>query len=161
MPSMADFQDHITTAFPEVRLKRFLEMRGADGGAWGNICALPAFWVGLLYDDEALAEATALAASLTADDVMEARVSVARDGLRGQLGGRDVHELAARLVDIASAGLRRRARIDDSGGDETGYLAPLRNAIANGETPAERLLRLYRDDWAGDLTQIFESERYS
>jgi len=92
---------------------------------------------------------------------MEARVSVARDGLRGQLGGRDVHELAARLVDLASGGLRRRARIDDSGGDETGYLAPLRNAIANGETPAERLLRLYRDDWAGDLTRIFESESYS
>jgi len=161
MPTMADFQDHITTAFPEVRLKRFLEMRGADGGAWGNICALPAFWVGLLYDEEALEDATALAASLTADDVMEARVSVARDGLRGQLGGRDVHELAARLVDLASSGLRRRARIDDSGGDETGYLAPLRNAIANGETPAERLLRLYRDDWAGDLTRIFESESYS
>ena len=161
MPSMADFQDHITTAFPEVRLKRFLEMRGADGGAWGNICALPAFWVGLLYDEEALEEATALAAPLGADDVMAARLSVARDGLRGQLGGRDVHDLAARLVELASAGLRRRARIDDSGGDETGYLAPLRNALASGETPAERLLRLYRDSWDGDLARIFEAERYS
>jgi len=93
--------------------------------------------------------------------VMEARLSVSRDGLRGQLGGRDVHDLAAKLVDLASAGLRRRARIDDSGSDETGYLAPLRNAIANGETPAERLLRLHRDSWGGDLTQIFEAERYS
>ena len=161
LPTMADFQDHITTAFPEVRLKRFLEMRGADGGAWGNICALPAFWVGLLYDDQSLEEAAELASSLTANDVMEARVSVARDGLRGRLGGHDVHVLAARLVDLASAGLRRRARIDDSGGDETGYLAPLRNAISNGETPAERLLRLYRDSWDGDLARIFEAERYS
>ncbi|RZO28180.1 MAG: glutamate--cysteine ligase [SAR116 cluster bacterium] len=161
MPSMGDFQDHITTAFPEVRLKRFLEMRGADGGAWGNICALPAFWVGLLYDEQALEEAAALAAPLNANDVMEARLSVSRDGLRGQLGGREVHDLAAKLVDMASAGLRRRARIDDSGGDETGYLAPLRNAIASGETPAERLLRLHRDSWGGDLTQIFEAERYS
>ena len=161
MASMGDFQDHITTAFPEVRLKRFLEMRGADGGAWGNICALPAFWVGLLYDEQALEEAAALAAPLNANDVMEARLSVSRDGLRGQLGGREVHDLAAKLVDLASAGLRRRARIDDSGGDETGYLAPLRNAIASGETPAERLLRLHRDSWGGDLTQIFEAERYS
>ena len=161
MPSMNDFQDHITTAFPEVRLKRFLEMRGADGGAWGNICALPAFWVGLLYDDQALEEAAALAAPLNANDVMEARLSVSRDGLRGQLGGRDVHDLAAKLVDLASAGLRRRARIDDSGSDETGYLAPLRNAIANSETPAERLLRLYRDSWGEDVTRIFEAESYS
>jgi len=161
LPSMADFQDHITTAFPEVRLKRFLEMRGADGGAWDNICALPAFWVGLLYDEQALEEATALAAPFGAEDVMAARLSVARDGLRGQLGGRNVHDMAARLVELASAGLRRRARIDDSGGDETGYLAPLRNALANGETPAERLLRLYRDSWDGDVTRIFEAERYS
>ena len=161
LPTMADFQDHVTTAFPEVRLKRFLEMRGADGGAWGNICALPAFWVGLLYDEQALEEAAALAAPLNANDVLEARLSVARDGLRGRLGGRDVHDLAARLVDLASSGLRRRARIDDSGGDETGYLAPLRNAIANGETPAERLLRLHRDSWGGDIAEIFEAERYS
>ena len=161
LPSMADFQDHITTAFPEVRLKRFLEMRGADGGAWGNICALPAFWVGLLYDEESLEQAAALAAPISADDVMQARVSVSRDGLRGALGGREVYDLAAKLVEIASAGLRRRARMDDSGSDETGYLAPLRNAIANRETPAERLLRLHRESWSGDLSRIFESEQYS
>ena len=157
---MADFQDHITTAFPEVRLKRFLEMRGADGGAWGNICALRAFWTGLLYDPESLAGAAALAEGLTANDVMEARLSVSRDGLRGQLGGHDVHRLADELVKLASAGLRRRARIDDSGNDETGYLAPLREAIASGETPADRLLRLHDSAWNGDLNQIFDAEQY-
>ena len=112
---MADFQDHITTAFPEVRLKRYLEMRGADGGAWGNICALPAFWVGLLYDEESLDAAAELASDLTADDVLEARLSVSRDGLRGQLGGRDVHKLATKLVALPRPALRRRARMDDSG----------------------------------------------
>ena len=160
MPTMADFQDHITTAFPEVRLKRYLEMRGADGGAWSNICALPAFWTGLLYDPESLAAAAELATALTANDVMEARLSVARDGLRGQLGGRDVHKLATELVQLASDGLRRRARIDESGSDETCYLAPLREIVATGETPADRLLRLNRTAWNGDLTQIFGAEQY-
>ena len=157
---MADFQDHITTAFPEVRLKRYLEMRGADGGAWGNICALPAFWVGLLYDEESLSAAADLASGLTANDVMEARLSVSRDGLRGQLGGRDVHKLASELVGLASAGLRRRARIDDSGNDESGFLAPLREVVTSGETPADRLLRLNETSWNGDLSRIFSAEQY-
>ena len=91
---------------------------------------------------------------------MEARLSVARDGLRGQLGGRDVHKLAAELVRLASDGLRRRARIDDGGNDETGYLAPLREVIATGETPADRLLRLNNTVWKGDLNQIFDAEQY-
>ena len=136
LPTMADFKDHITTAFPEVRLKQFLEMRGADGGAWGNICALPAFWVGLLYDEEALAGAEALAAGLGPNDVMEARLSVSRDGLRGKLGGRDVHNLAKSLVDLATAGLKRRARLDEDGNDETGFLSPLRDAVNSGQTPS-------------------------
>jgi len=160
LPTMADFQDHITTAFPEVRMKRYLEMRGADGGAWGNICALPAFWVGLLYDEESLAAAADLASGLTANDVMEARLSVSRDGLRGQLGGRDVHKLATELVGLASSGLRRRARIDDSGNDETGFLAPLREVVASGETSADRLLRLHATSWDSDVTRIFEAEQY-
>ena len=160
LPSLTDFEDHITTAFPEVRLKRYLEMRGADGGPWGNICALPAFWVGLLYDEESLAAASDLASGLTANDVMEARLSVSRDGLRGQLGGRDVHKLATELVGLASAGLRRRARIDDSGNDESGFLAPLREIVTSGETPADRLLRLNKTVWKGDLSQIFSAEQY-
>ena len=85
---------------------------------------------------------------------------MARDGLRGQLGGRDVHKLATELVQLASEGLRRRARIDESGNDETGYLAPLREVVTTGETPADRLLRLHRMAWNGDLTQIFGAEQY-
>ncbi len=159
-PNMADFEDHITTAFPEVRLKQFIEMRGADSGPWANICALPALWVGILYDDEALAEAEALSAHITADDVMNARLSVATNGLNGQLAGADVYHLAARLLEIATAGLRRRGICDDGGNDETGFLQPLKTIIETRKTPAEVMLDLYRQDWGGEIDQVFTTNQY-
>jgi glutamate--cysteine ligase len=159
-PIMADFEDHITTAFPEVRLKQYLEMRGADGGSWANICALPAYWVGLLYDETALAEAEALVADITADDVMAARLSVARDGLRGQMAGRPIYTLAARSVEIALDGLRRRHILDGAGNDETGFLQPLRQVIASQKTPAEVMLDLYHGEWGQNIDQVFVSNQY-
>ncbi len=159
-PNMADFEDHITTAFPEVRLKQFIEMRGADSGPWANICALPALWVGILYDEDALAEAEALCAHVAADDVMNARLSVATDGLNGQLAGEDMYQLAARLVEIATSGLRRRGICDDGGNDETGFLQPLKTIIKTRKTPAELMLDLYRQDWDGDINQVFIANQY-
>ena len=159
-PQMADFEDHITTAFPEVRLKQYLEMRGADSGSWANICALPAYWVGLLYCDEALAEAEDLVSDIGADDVMEARLSVAKDGLRGKLGSHDVAMLAKKTIDIASKGLRNRGIFDDGGDDESGFLQPLRKVIATQKTPAEVMLDLYHGDWAEDIDQVFTSNQY-
>ena len=159
-PQMADFEDHITTAFPEVRLKQYLEMRGADSGSWANICALPAYWVGLLYCDEALAEAEDLVSDIGADDVMEARLWVAKDGLRGKLGSHDVAMLAKKTIDIASKGLRNRGIFDDGGDDESGFLQPLRKVIATQKTPAEVMLDLYHGDWAEDIDQVFTSNRY-
>jgi len=159
-PLMADFEDHITTAFPEVRLKQFLEMRGADSGSWATICALPALWVGLLYDDEALAAAEHLAKDITADDVMNARLSVAKDGLGGRLAGRDVYDIAAQLLTIATAGLRRRAICDDGGNDETGFLQPLKTIIEARKTPSEIMLDLYHNNWGGDIDQVFTSNQY-
>ncbi len=159
-PQMADFEDHITTAFPEVRLKQYLEMRGADSGSWANICALPAYWVGLLYCDEALAEAEDLVRDIGADDVMEARLSVAKDGLRGKLGSHDVATLAKKTIDIASKGLRNRGIFDDGGDDESGFLQPLRKVIATQKTPAEVMLDLYHGDWAEDIDQVFTSNQY-
>ena len=159
-PNMADFEDHMTTAFPEVRLKQFIEMRGADSGPWANICALPALWVGILYDDEALAEAEALSAHITADDVMNARLSVATNGLNGQLAGADVYHLAARLLEIATAGLRRRSICDDGGNDETGFLQPLKTIIETRKTPAEVMLDLYHQDWDGEIDQVFTTNQY-
>ena len=159
-PMMADFEDHITTAFPEVRLKQYLEMRGADGGSWANICALPAYWVGLLYDDVALDQAEALIADIGPVDVLAARHSVAKDGLGGMLGGHDVFDLARRSVEIASDGLRRRGICDDSGNDETGFLQPLRQTIAAQKTPAEMMLDKYHGDWDGNIDHVFTANQY-
>ena len=159
-PQMADFEDHITTAFPEVRLKQYLEMRGADSGSWANICALPAYWVGLLYCDEALAEVDDLVSDIGSDDVMAARLSVAKDGLRGKLGSHDVATLAKKTIDIASKGLRNRGIFDDCGDDESGFLQPLRKVIATQKTPAEVMLDLYHGDWAEDIDQVFTSNQY-
>ena len=159
-PNMADFEDHITIAFPEVRLKQFIEMRGADSGPWANICALPALWVGILYDEDALAEAERLCAHISADDVMNARLSVATDGLNGQLAGEDVYQLAARLVEIATSGLRRRGICDDGGNDETGFLQPLKTIIETRKTLAEVMLDLYRHDWDGKIDQVFTTNQY-
>ena len=159
-PNLADFEDHITTAFPEVRLKQYLEMRGADSGSWANICALPAYWVGLLYDKDVLHEAAALVRDIGAKDVMAGRLSVAKDGLRGKLGPHNVYDLAAKTLDLAFSGLRRRGIFDDSGNDETGFLQPLRAVISSKKTPAEIMLDHYHGDWAKNIDQVFSSNQY-
>ena len=160
---MADWEDHITTAFPEVRLKTFLEMRGADGGPWNMICALPALWVGLLYDGDSLEAAEEMVAAGGFDNagtVEEARTDVARNGLGARIGGQPVRDLARRMVDIASEGLNRRARLDSSGNDETGYLDALRPIAESGVTRAETLLELYRRDWNGTLEPLYRDFQF-
>ena len=159
-PQLKDFEDHITTAFPEVRLKGYLEMRGADSGSWDNICALPALWTGLLYDEDALAEAEDLAKSITAEDVLNGRMAAARDGLAGQLAGRSMHELARRMVEIARHGLRRRGVLDSAGNDETGFLAPLQAIVDSGQTNADMMLAAYHGAWQEDASQIYSHYKY-
>ena len=159
-PIMADFEDHITTAFPEVRLKGYLEMRGADGGPWANICALPAFWVGLLYDDEALAQAEALARDITADDVMAARLDVAQNGLRAKLGHHQLSTLAGQLVEIAKKGLAARACLDSEGRDETKFLAPIEEVVRTQQTPADVMLELYHSKWEQNIDHVFRERHY-
>lgn len=159
-PQLTDFEDHITTAFPEVRLKGYLEMRGADSGSWDNICALPALWTGLLYDEDALAEAEDLAKFITADDVVNGRMAAARDGLAGQLAGQPMHELARKMVDIARHGLQRRGILDSAGNDETGFLAPLQTIVESGKTNADMMLAAYHGDWQEDITQIYSHYKY-
>ncbi len=159
-PTIDDFADHVTTAFPEVRLKGYLEMRGADGGSWDNICALPAFWVGLLYDEQALDEAAVLAGDITAKDVEAARLDVAKNGLAAALGRHDMLSLARRTLEIAKGGLRRRARTDPAGNDETGFLAPLNHIAASAQTNADLMLTRYDGDWQGDIKRIFSDYHY-
>jgi len=155
-PLVSDFTDHLSTIFPEVRLKSFLEMRGADGGRWGRICALPALWVGLLYDDDSLAAAWDLAKGWTIEEREELRRSVPRLALKAPLPrGGTVHDLAREVLDIASAGLSRRARLNSAGDNEGGFLDPLREVVASGMTPADRLLDKYRKEWDGDVSRIY------
>ena len=155
-PSVSDWTDHLSTAFPEVRLKSFLEMRGADGGPWNRICALPALWVGLLYDDGALAAAWERVKGWSIEEREELRHSVPKLGLKARVpGGGTVHDLAREMLDLASAGLNRRREMNASGDSESGFLDPLREIVASGKTPAERLLDKYNGQWNGDVSRIY------
>ena len=154
-PLLHDFEDHITTAFPEVRLKGYLEMRGADSGSWNNICALPALWVGTLYDDEALARAEALVADIGAQDVENARYSAAKDGLAGKFGEHMMLDIAQKFVDIASDGLKARNRLDDSGMDERGFLSPLKSILKSRKTNADLMIEAFKGEWQGDINKVF------
>jgi glutamate--cysteine ligase len=156
-PRISDFTDHLSTAFPEVRLKSFLEMRGADGGRWGRICALPAFWVGLLYDQNALDAAWDLVKHWTIEEREQLRHDVPRLALEAPVpGGGTVRELAAKVLDISAAGLTARARLNAAGDNEGGFLDPLREVVATGVTPADRLLSWYNGEWAGDVSRVYE-----
>ncbi len=156
-PTIGDWNDHLSTAFPEVRLKSFLEMRGSDGGPWNRICALPAFWVGLLYDGSALDAAWDLVKDWTIEDHQKLRDAVPREGLRAPLpDGRSLNDLAKQVLDIATAGLSARAQVNSMGDNETGFLNPLRRMVDSGKTSADELLEKYHGPWGGDLTKVYD-----
>jgi len=159
-PTLADWEDHLTTAFPEVRLKKFLEMRGADGGPWKRLCALPAFWVGLLYDADAQQGCLDLTGEWSLADIEALRRDVARHGLAARIDGREVRDIAADLLGLAHAGLARRARHNAVGDDETGFLNPLREIVDSGRTPAEVLLATWQDRWDGKIEPLFREQAY-
>ena len=159
-PNLGDWGNHLTTLFPDVRLKRYLEMRGADGGPWRDICALPAFWVGLLYDAQALDGAEALVSDWTAEMVAQLRNDVPAKALRAEIGGRSACEVAADLLELARGGLERRNRLNDEQMDESVFLAPLETAVASCTTPAELLLQRYHGAWAADIHRLFEEEAF-
>lgn len=156
-PTVTDWEDHMSTAFPEVRLKSFLEMRGADGGPWNRICALPAFWVGLLYDQGALDAAWDEVKHWSMDEREALRSAVPAQGLNAPLpGGGKLLDLAGRILDISSAGLAARNCLNSSGDNETGYLDPLRDIVASGKTVAEQLLEKYHGVWGGDVSRVYD-----
>jgi glutamate--cysteine ligase len=160
LPTLADWSSHLTTIFPEVRLKQYLEMRGADAGPWSRICALPALWTGILYDDDALAAAWELCRDWTAEDRTRLRADAARVALKAEVRGRSLQEIAKELLAIARGGLSRRNRISGGLVDETGYLLDLEEIAESGITPAERLLELYHGRWNGEVTRVFEEFAY-
>jgi len=156
-PTASDWNDHMSTAFPEVRLKSFLEMRGADGGPWNRICALPAFWVGLLYDQNALDAAWDRVKHWTMEEREELRNAVPKHGLSTPLPrGGNMLDLASEILDIASAGLTARGRLNSSGDNESGFLDPLREVVATGKSPAAQLIDRYHNEWNGDLSRIYD-----
>ncbi|MBT8456895.1 MAG: glutamate--cysteine ligase [Alphaproteobacteria bacterium] len=161
-PTLSDWADHLTTIFPEARLKQFIEMRGADGGPWRRLCALPALWVGLLYDETAQDAAWDLVKDWTAETREELRVAASVDGLQAKVGKIGMHDLAREVVAIAETGLKARAR-PGAGGlipDETHFLNALSESIATGHVPADDLIAHYNSDWNGDVTRVFAEYSY-
>ena len=161
-PTFADWADHLTTIFPEVRLKKFLEMRGADGGPWRRICALPALWVGLLYDASALAAAWDLCRDWTEADREALRHDAAKLGLAAEVRGRRLRDVAGDVVAIAREGLRARARTGAGGAipDETHFLDALAEIVSTGQTASDELLGRYHGDWGGDVSRIYAEYSY-
>ncbi|MDH3233410.1 MAG: glutamate--cysteine ligase [Alphaproteobacteria bacterium] len=157
---MGDWDDHMTTAFPEVRLKTFLEMRGADAGPWARICALPAIWVGLLYDDSALEAANDLIRGWSHEDHLRLRAEVPRTGLATEFGSTNVLDVAREVVSIARAGLKARGKKGALDADETGYLQILDAIVRAGRTPAEELLEAFHGRWGGNVDPVFEELAY-
>ncbi len=159
-PNEADWTDHVSTIFPEVRLKQFLEMRGVDGGPWRGICALPAFWVGLLYDSSALDAAWDLVKDWSADERQALRDAVPGSALNAPFRSGKALDIARETLAIAKAGLVARAEVDRAGNDETLFLQIAEDIVASGRTRAEQLLDAYNGDWGGDIDKLFETEAF-
>ena len=165
VPTLKDWADHTTTAFPEVRLKKYLEMRGADGGRWSRLCALPAFWVGLLYDSTALDAAWDLVKDFTREERHALRDGVPKRALKlparvGENRGASVRDLAREALKIAGAGLMRRKRVSGKGVSEASFLEPLIEYVDANQTPAERKLELFHNAWKGNIDPLFAEFAY-
>jgi glutamate--cysteine ligase len=160
LPRLGDWADHMTTAFPEVRLKTYLEMRGADGGPWRRLCALAALWIGILYDQGALDAAADLVADWSAEEREAMRHAVPRQGLATPFRGGTLRDVALNVLDLAYGGLRRRARRDAAGDDESHFLETLFVIAGSGRSPANELLEDYETRWGGDLDRIYDEYSY-
>ncbi len=158
--TMKDWSDHLTTIFPEVRLKQYLEMRGADVGPLDRLSALPALWTGVFYDPAALDAAWDLCRDWTSSDRRQLRADAARTGLKGEVAGRPIQAVAQDLLAIAREGLKRRRRGREGLEDETSYLTPLDEIAESGITPAERLLEQFHGPWRGEVRNVFDEMAY-
>jgi glutamate--cysteine ligase len=159
-PTISDWSNHISTIFPEVRLKRYLEMRGADSGPWRLLPALTAYWIGLLYDDDALDACWQIIKDWSAQERQTLRDDVPKRGFAAEVCGRNVLTLAQDTLRLSARGLARRKYLDRNGRDETRYLRPLEESVARGLTPAEELLEKFNGEWGGSVEPIFEAYAY-
>ncbi len=154
-PVIGDWELHVSTLFPDVRLKQYLEMRGADAGPWPWICSLPALWKGLLYDERALAEARAMTADWTHAEVTALRAAVPAAALQAGFRDTTVLALCERMLDIAAGGLERIGIRNEAGDSESCFLKPLQAAVAAGRTQAERWLASFHGEWHGNIDRLF------
>ena len=159
-PTMGDWANHLSTLFPDVRLKQFLEMRGADGGPWRRICALPALWVGLLYDEAALNEAEALTADWSFAEVDAMRDAVPGKALETPFRDGNLREVAREVLGISRTGLKNRNRLNSDGFDESDFLAPLEEVVARGTTSAEEMVKSYHTRWDHSIEPVFMEYAY-
>ena len=160
LPTIGDWANHLSTLFPDVRLKRFLEMRGADGGPWRRICALPAFWVGLLYDPQALDAAEEMTRDWTYEEVREMRDAVPVQALDTVFRNRSLLEVARETLAISRQGLANRDRKNRDGYDETGFLATLDEVVARGTTSSQEMLTAFNTRWGGSIEPVFMEYAY-
>jgi len=160
LPTLKDWADHTTTAFPEVRLKKYLEMRGADGGPWNRLCALPALWTGLLYDSTALDAAWDLVKDFSMAERNALRDGVPKHALKLPFRNGTVRDLAERALEIAGHGLARRNRLNKTGASEAVFLEPMIEFAQANQTPAERKLELFHNEWNGDIDPVFREYAY-
>lgn len=160
LPTIGDWTNHLGTLFPDARLKRFIEMRGADGGPWRRICALPALWVGLLYDEAALGDALELTRDWSFDEVNALRDATPREGLNATIKGQSLRDIGRTVLGISRRGLINRACLNSEGNDESHFLAPLEESIARGTTLAEEMLALYHGRWDGSIEPVFRDYAY-
>ena len=158
MPTIKDWEDHMSVAFTDVRLKGYLEMRGADGGPWDRICALPAVWVGLLYNEVALKSSEDLAKQISYNEVIEATISSSKLGLKGKIAKFKIDEIAKEILNIAKFGLQSRQQLNSSGDNETGYLAPLFSMVENKKTLADEMLENYSSIWNKKTEMAFKNQ---
>ncbi len=158
-PMISDWADHLTTIFPEVRLKSYLEVRGADGGTWRRICGLPALWAGLFYDQTALDAAWDMVKDWTSEEREAMRAAVPVLAFKTPFRNTNVLELARRMLAIATHGLEARAAAEGMP-SEKGFLEPVQELVNSGSTRADELLALYKGEWKGDLCRLFESYNF-
>ena len=160
IPTFSDWEDHLSTIFTEVRLKQFIEVRGADAGNWRRTCALPAFWVGILYDDKALNKALALCENWNYEEIKKLSTDVAKEGLKAKIKGKIVNEIALEMIDLAREGLKIRNIKDSTGENETHFLKVLEDIIIKEKTPAEQILEDFNNIWKGNITELIKNMSY-
>ncbi len=160
LPTIGDWNNHLSTLFPDVRLKKYLEMRGADGGPWRKICALPALWVGLLYDKGILEDAWQMVKDWTVEERLALRNGVPIHGLQTPFRKGKVLDLARQMTALSLEGLKRRARLNDGGQDERVHLATVEETLALGISPADQMLAKFHGEWQGDVTRAYADYAY-